>query len=428
MTNLVQNSFLRYQLHNRRQRIVQYAEALDWATHNRPTLNWAELLPAVNSTEGREALQRYQQMVVGLGREIYNERLWGTVGDVSWAGNELEVAEALQELELRQLAISAFTPLLCGGIAAGVAYMFQGKPRVDILSGYLEPVTREDNTSYIYGLLQIVSNADGRTYWVRLYDYEQMLQYEWPRLSDPTNLNGASPSVEPLIYPPRFVMAAADENNMPIGEFVEGLALLRADAAKQIKLERLEESHAWPLLHISEAVSEPKQIGPNTIIQTKAGGRVERVIPGDLGQMQIQHDRLLERLRRRFALRARINTQAQLSGTSIQESNQLALSAYSHYAQVLSSLLTQLAADYALLVGVPAQQVVVEVNREAYRAERINEAVMLYEKGLISLDMAVSVVTQFYNFNAEQVRAFLEARGIATGQDVQRLFGGEGEA
>lgn len=417
-------------LNNRRGRIEAYAAALDWVSRNKPSLNMADLLPPVTTPEGRAALARYERQVAGLGREIYQERLWGTIGTIGWGGNQEQIDAALEQLDLRGLATAAFTNLFTQGIAGIVAYLYQppdGQPqtRLDILNGYLEPMVDPNNTSYAYGLLHIISNADGVTYRCRLYHYDQMLTYEWPRVANPNTLIPEQARTEPLIYPPRYRTVATDENGLPIGEVMEGLPLLMADVAKQVKIHRIEEGHAWPILHISEAQEEPKELGGQTIIFTRAGGRVERIQPGSVTEMQAQHDRLFERIRRRFALRASINLDANLSGVSIQEANQLALSAYAHYAAVLSDLLTAGVKDFGALNQFEAPSVTVEVNRQAYRNERIQEVMTLYKEGLISLDMALGEITKYIDFDPEDVQKFLEARGVATGTDVARLFGGE---
>lgn len=428
--DIVQQSFVRSQLFNRRERVARYAEALDWATHSRATVNLANYLPPITNEEGRTALRRYERTLMGRGREIYSERLWGTVGIVGWSGTDARVNRRLDRLDTRRLAVEAFLPLLCGGIAGGVAYRYltptgREEVRVDILSGYLEPVADPENTSHIIGLLQIMSNLDGRTYEARLYNYDDGNLYTWARVTDPVALEPVRATVERMRWRPRFAVVAQDENGLPLGEVMEGLPLLVSDLVYQAKLARLEEGHAFSILHVSEAAQDLAQLGSQTVIVTRAGGRVERVAPGDLTPMVAQHERLLEQIRRHFGLRARLTTTQALSGISITEANQMALSAYSHYAQVISQLLTELVLDYARLEEIadpPA--VTVEVNREATRAERIAEAVMLFEKGLISLDMAVGEITKYIAFSDEQVREFLQARGIATPEDVQRLFGG----
>jgi len=431
----LQDAYIRAQLSGVKSRIDAYAEALDWATHDKPILNWATLLPPLSTLEGIESLQRYVKLASGIGRDIYQERLWGTIGGVGWAGNDPATDERLKALELGSLARQAFTPLLCGGIVAGVAYREatpaegdsppENSSRLDILSGYLQPLSEDSNTSDVWALYQCTTNPDGRTYRVRVYDLEERQLYEWGRLSAPYQLSQPPTLRQPLSYLPRFVIAAQDENGLPVGEFTEGLSLLRDEITKQIKLFRMEESSAFSMLVLSGPFDEGGQMGPNGVLQSNdPTATATRLSPGDLTQMQTQHDRTLERLRRRFAARARLTSGLRLSGEAIAEANQMALSAYADYARLLSSLLSSLVADYCTLESLEPAPVEVTVNREAYRDARIGEVVTLYEKGLLSLDMAVGEISKFFSFTPEQIQSFIASRSTVTGADVQRLFGG----
>jgi hypothetical protein len=428
------DAYIRAQLDGVKSRLDAYAEALDWATTDKPTLNWATLLPPMTTIEGIEALQRYVKLAGGIGRDIYQERLWGTIGTVGWAGTDPQVDERLWALDLHNLARQAFTPLICGGIVGGVAYRESepdaGEPtetaaRVDILSGYLQPLSEDSNTSDIWALYQCTTNPDGKTYRVRVYDLELRQLYEWERLSAPYNLALTPTQTTPLSYLPRYVMAAQDENGLPVGEFVNGLSLLRDEITKQVKLFRMEEAAAYGLLVLAGPFEEGSQLGPNGVLQSNdPAATATRLPPGDLTQMQVQHDRTLERIRRRFAGRARLTSGRNLSGEAIAEANQMALTAYSDYARILSRLLTDLVADYCALENIPPVAVEVTVNREAYRDARLTEVITLYEKGLISLDMAVGEISKFFSFTREQIEQFLASKSTVTGADVQRLFGG----
>lgn len=433
----LQDAYVRAQLDGVKARLDAYAEALDWATTDKPTLNWATLLPPMTTIEGIEALQRYVKLAGGIGRDIYQERLWGTIGSVGWAGTDPQVDDRLKALDLAGLARAAFTPLICGGIVGGVAYR-ESEPaedgeraeagaRVDILSGYLQPLSEDDNTADVWALYQCTTNPDGKSYRVRVYDLEERQLYEWSRLSAPYNLGLPPTNVTPLSYLPRFITAATDENGLPVGEFVQGLSLLRDEITKQVKLLRMEEATAFSLLVLSGPFEENGQLGPNGVLQSNdPSATATRLAPGDLAQMQAQHDRTLERIRRRFAGRARLTSGLRLSGEAIAEANQIALTAYSYYARILSQLLTDLVADYCALEGIEPVAVEVTVNRDAYRDARIAEVVNLYEKGLLSLDMALGEISKFYSFTPDQIQAFLASRSTVTGADVQRLFGGRG--
>ncbi|MBF6596252.1 MAG: hypothetical protein IVW51_17635 [Thermaceae bacterium] len=431
----LQDAYIRAQLSGVKNRLDAYAEALDWATQDKPVLNWATLLPPMTTIEGIEALQRYTKLAGGIGRDVYQERLWGTLGSVGWGGTDPRVDERLKALDLDGLARQAFTPLLCGGIAAGVAYRDipgPGEPaenstRVDILSGYLQPLAEDGNSADIWALYQCTTNPDGKTYRVRVYDLEERQLYEWNRLSAPYHLGLPPTSVDPLSYLPRFVMAAQDENGLPVGEFVQGLSLLRDEITKQVKLFRMEEASSFSMLVLSGPFDEGGQLGPNGVLQSNdPAANATRLPPGDLTVMQSQHDRTLERIRRRFAGRARLTSGRNLSGEAIAEANQMALNAYSDYARILSRLLTWLVGDYCDLEAIDPVTVEVTVNREAYRNSRITEIITLYEKGLLSLDMAVGEISKFFSFSAEQIQSFLASRSTVTGADVQRLFGGGG--
>lgn len=424
----VQHAYIRAQLGDITARIAAYAEAMAWALRDRPPLNLSELLPPMTTPEAGVALQRYAQMTAGIGRDVFMERTWGTIGSVGWSGNEAPTDEALSALDLEALARDAFGPLLVGGIAAGMAYLnSDGKPDLDIMSGYVQPITEAEDSSDISQLYQAVSNPDGRTYRVRLYDLKAQTVTEWPSLKDPTTLFTLPGMVLKWYYPPRFAIAAKDENGLPIGEFMEGLGLLRAELAQQIKQLRMEESQAFSMMKLLGNFDEVNQMGPNVVIRGPDPlAQADRIPPGDFKPIQEQHDRLLERIRRRFAGKARLSSTANLSGAAVDQANLTALSAYAFYARLLSRLLSELTADYAALAKVPPVEVTVSVNKDSYRTERMTEILNLYKEGLISLDMAVGEIRNFYSFTDEQVRRFIGSRSTVTGADIQRLFGGGG--
>jgi hypothetical protein len=262
---------------------------------------------------------------------------------------------------------------------------------------------------------------------VRLYDLAAETVTEWLALKNPTTPFTTPGNVLDWYYPPRFAIAAKDEGGLPIGEFMEGLGLLRAELAQQIKQLRMEEAQAFSMMGLYGPFDEVQQLGANVVLKSSdTGSKAERIPPGDFAPMQAQHDRLLERIRRRFAGKARLSSTANLSGEAIDQANLNALSAYSFYASLLSRLLSELVADYAALSRTQAVPVTVGINKGSYRSERIQEVVMLYEKGLMSLDMAVGEIRTFYDFSDEQVQNFLASRSTVTGADVQRLFGGGG--
>jgi hypothetical protein len=181
---------------------------------------------------------------------------------------------------------------------------------------------------------------------------------------------------------------------------------------KQIRLARLEESHAFPVMALYGEFENIESFGTNTVLKGSQGDQAERLQPGDLTVMQEQHANLIERIRRRFAGRVTLGASKYAEGTIV-EANQLSVSAYEHYALVLSDLLTQVVTDYA--------------NKAAYRAQSIADAISLHKEGLISTEMALDLVSNFYDFNEDQKERFLASKATASSADIAKLLGGGGQ-
>jgi len=414
-------------------RAAQHAEAYDWAL-GRLTSPPVELLPPAQTLEGRMELQRIWRQSQTLGPRILDRIVWGTIGEVNWGGEGGEVDAALEALELGQLAQRLLVDLLVGGMAAAWAYVDArtGRPRVSRLSGYLQPLTDPDDVDRVVAIYQAWQSADVRQRhrWnVRIYDLEDATLREWLGVRSPTSL--AAPPVEyPNITPPRYAMLHLGDDGLPQGPVAAALPVLKAELAQQMRIYRVAEQSAWPVLAIRGQINTAER-GPSRVLQLSDTGGAEYLRPGDLSQLEGLHDRTLERLREDLSLPGGFLGRQTPSGEALREANLKFVQACSSYARLLSRLLTGVVADYAALAGVRnPPQVSVIVNREFDRSQRIADVLALYREGLIPLSVAVNEISVYMpTWSDEEVAAWIEKNErTVTPDDLARVLGGGGNA
>lgn len=396
--NEVQRSWLNAQIMGIELRRRNAAEAMDWMTMPMPVLNLVDILPPANTFEGIDAMKRYAGQVRGLGQRILQKREWGTIGTINWGGDDRQVDQALMGVDLHGLAKEAHQQLLGTGITGILAYIHAdtNEPRLEIMSGYLEPLP-DPNTSEYYGLLQIWDLPGAIGIKARLYDYTTNVIYE-SEMKGFTTVNdliarGQRIENAPM---PHFVMGAADRGGLPVGEVATLIPLLRAELATQIKLKRLEELQAFDILVLAGQWSDVKSVGPATVLQSpEVGSTAMRVGAGDFKPLVDEHNRLLNRIQADASLPVGIISNY-ISGAAIREANQAFISACYTYANLISDLLTRGVADYAALIGRQPTPVSIGINREIFRQERMAELIALRQQNLISPRQAIYEISQYY--------------------------------
>ena len=413
-------------------RARQHAEAYDWAL-GRLTAPPVELLPPAQTDEGKLELQRIWRQSQTLGPRIIDRIVWGTIGEVNWGGEGGRVDAELEALQLDLLAQRLLVDVLIGGVAAAWAYVDErtNTPRVSRLSGYLQPLTDPDDVDRVVALYQAWMAEDVRSSrWnVRIYDLEESTLREWRGLRTPTNL--ASPPAEyPNVRPPRYRMLHLGDDGLPQGPLAAALPVLKAEYAQQMRIARVAEQSAWPVLAIRGQLDVGKR-GPARVLQLSEQGSAEYLRPGDLSQLQGQHDRILERLREDLSLPGGFLGRQTPSGEALREANLKFVQACSSYARLLSGLLTEVVADYAPLAGIKnPPEVSVIINREFDRSERIGSVLELYREGLIPLPVAVNEISVYLpTWSDDEVAAWItQNERRITPEDLARAIGGGGNA
>lgn len=403
-------------------RITTAATTLDWA-HGQQTLDATEFIPpwptdAQARAEAEQDWYRYRKQVQSLGPRILRTKRMGAVGHVNWGGHDQGGIDAkLEALNLRSLARDAFDPLVTNGITAAWAYLDEvtRRNRAQVLGGYLEPIYREDDPAgEIVGLYQATQDPHEikQRYRVRVYDFEARTITEWRNLTDPTQLGGPPSDRWENTSVPRVAIYDVNHDGYPVGELSQALATLRAEVAAQLKLLRVADAQAYGILALAGSWDVGTEMGPTSVLKAQEpGSTATRIEPASLEPLFTLHDRTMERLRADLALPiASIGGGSWPSGEALQQANVAYVSSSADYAELLSRLLTDVAADYAALEGVTnPPPVTVSISREQMRATISNQVRADYKEGVVSLRMAATALAPYYpDTSPEELEAFIE--------------------
>lgn len=423
----VQAAYVRAYLDAVKTRIENASKVLEWA-HGEQTLLSDELIPPF-PTDAKARIRaqadwdRYRKQVQSLGPRILKTKRGGAIGDVNWGGkNTGRIDKKLEQLNLRALARNTFDNLVGNGITAAWGYRDENsnQTRVQALGGYLEPIYPEDDpTGEIIGLYQAMQDTDAQIrYRVRVYDLVEKSILEWRHLKDPTELDrtptkqwGVAAGQGPTSVP-RVAVFDTDQSGYPIGELSQALQLLKAEVAVQLRIMRVADAHAHPILYMVGDWDDPKEIGASIVLRAHGdGASAGRVDPGNMEQLFTLQDRAMERLRGDLSLPiGSIASGNWPSGEALQQANVAYITSSQDYALLESELLTGVVADYAELEGIRNPPPVnVSVNREQMRSVIATQVREDYEKGIVSLRMAVTAVAPYYpNATSEEIEEFIK--------------------
>lgn len=417
----VQAAYIRSYLEAVVDRITGAATVLEWA-HGQQKLLSDELIPPFPTdqaakNQAAKDWERYKKQVQSLGPRILKTKRGGAIGDVNWGGkNTGQIDAKLEVLNLRQLARNAFDNLVANGITAAWAYRDEnsGQTRVQALGGYLEPIYPEDDpTGEVIGVYQAMQDTDAEIrYRVRVYDLVEKGIREWRHLKDPTELDRTPTREWVDTSVPRVAVFDTDQSGYPIGELSQALQLLKAEVSMQLRIMRVADAHAWPILWMSGAWDKVQQLGAQTVLTTSEGGATAgRIEPGNMEQLFQLQDRAMERLRGDLSLPiASIAGGNWPSGEALQQANIGYITSSQDYALLLSELLTGVTSDYAELERIKDPPPVnVSVNREQMRTVISTQVREDYFRGIVSLRMAVTAVSPYYpNATSEEIEEFIK--------------------
>lgn len=383
------------------------AEAYEWATGSIGLL--PDLLPTVSVGE-EEALRRLAKQAQSYGPQALSILKNGTIGSINWGkGND----EAIRELKLEQLATRFHLQGRVTGIMAGHVYVPEdgGKPRIQRLGGYLEPLRDPDDVDYEWGIYQALAThlgRDGNERWrVRIYDLERGGVYEWVNLRQPYEI-GVIP--EPVkVRLPRYVILNEDMDGLPLGEFMAALPLLKGEWAAQIRGDRAADTTATPQMAITGEATGYENRGPTRVILLNEGGDAKYLLPGDLSKLHTHHDRKLEQLRQTLNLPGVTVGAQRPSGEALREMNLKYTSSCQIMAEALSELLSNLAGDYGEITGTKIpERVSININRSYIQEEVTQQVTLLVDKGLMDRGDAVRIISQFFTeISDESIERFI---------------------
>jgi hypothetical protein len=445
----LQDAYIRAYLREIDLRVARVAETLDWLD-GEPVLNPAELVPGFDSDvdppdESIRAFQRLAGQVQSLGQRAFRQRRTGAIGTANWGGDNKVTDERLTRLGLETLAGEAFKSLFAQGIAAAWAFTPASttrqegggtEPRLQILGGYLEPLYHPDDPAgEPVGLYQVLGNPSSfgtrRWYRVRVYDFETESVRQWDGVAKPYGLASEPDHTWERQVMPAFVMFDEDQDGRPIGEAQAALPLLKQEVAAQMRVIRNSTVHAFGMFAFTGRWELPQMFGPTQVLMGDDGGTAQRIPPGEMTPLFLEHDRIMERIRADLSLPIMsIGTGGWPSGEAITQANQAFISASRAYATLLTDLLTRGVEAFTELAGGKPVPVSVDINREALRRQVMDDARQNYSAGIIDLRAAATEVHPYYPvWKEDQLEAFIKREETPlTGLLPPNPLGGEGSA
>lgn len=367
------------------------------------------LLPDVTEA-ARKALYRLATQAQSIGPRVVKIKRFGVLGDLNWGGQNETLDQLLRAQDLEGTATEIYEQALYSGILAGITRRDPntGETRIEPLVGHVEPVYSKDSPTLVAGIIHAWTDGgtNGLAKWtVRLYDLNERVMREWRDLTDPARITRSEPAetIGPSAeYPggapmPRFAILERGHDRMPKGELAKLLPLLFADWSSQVRGARIEESTAIPQLVVKGEVEDgTTERSPTHVIRVIEDGDAKYIIPGDLTSLHTQHDRVLERIQEDANLPGSFTGGQTPSGVALQEANAKFISSNRYSAARLSRVLTELTADLCEAEGIPDPPLVtVTINREFTKQQDIEDAVTLYEKGLLEHGAAVRHISPF---------------------------------
>lgn len=415
--------YIRAYLRDVAHRIERAATVLDWA-HGQQTLISDEIIPPFPAdSRARERAEadwdRYKAQIQGLGPRILKSKRNGAIGEVNWGGDNVQLDERLEALDLRELARKAFDNLVANGISAAWAYIDEdtNEPRIQVLGGYLEPIYAEgDPDGQPIGLFQAMQDPAHRQvrYRVRIYDFHERSIREWRGLQQAAFLAREPDRLWEQTSQPRVVVFDTNQDGRPVGELDQALELLKGEVATQLRILRVADAQAFSLLYMIGVWDKPFELGATTILRghSDQGGAADagRIEAGDMQALFTLHDRVMERLRADLMLPiASIGEGGWPSGEALQQANIAYVSSSTDYANLMSTLLTDVVRDYSVLAGRrEAPEVSVTINREQMRQVISMQVREDWRAGMIPLRAAVLRLAPYYpEWASEEIEAFL---------------------
>jgi hypothetical protein len=362
--------------------------------------------PDARDVTAQAEFGRILQLVETIAPEVVGVITNMTVGDVNWGKADTKKDVMLRKLNLNMTARTLTQRLLVSGFAAAWSYDNLDRTRVlEPLGGYLMPLTDEWSTSRVTGIFQTAISADARkqNIWrTRIYDLETdnngiCEMREWRNLKNPAEI-GRPPDDEARVFTPAYAMTMLGHDGLTRGAIMQAAPFILNEAVMQVYLSRVTRRAGYPLTVLKGAYDKSSNVGPGgVIIFQDPTGSVDRVPPGDLTQLQTEHDRTIERLKRVLSLPGNFRSAGQApSGEAIREANLTAFQNCSSLADLVTSIIQKPVNDFLGETQTSATQITVTPNRETMRTETINNILESRKIGVIPLDVAAREIQPFF--------------------------------
>jgi hypothetical protein len=390
--------------------------------------------PPPRSDEAAIAYQRLIRLVYPVGPQVLRTRLSGAISDVTWSdagrgGKQLD--RRLQQLDLYDLAAGGFVQMFVTGLTAYSVVRRGDEVTVARLGGYLEPLLDPDDVEVVTGLLQAWQTNDERRtrpWRVRIYDFQDRVLREWVDLASPEDAFSRPPTSETAVgYMPHIAIAYRGADGLPISEMRQGVNLLRANYAIQLRIHRVAELHGYPVPVVVGQAEIPRDWGPGQVLAFPTGqGEFRYVYPDALAGLYELLRQNLESIREFFSLPGgSLGTQTP-SGEALKEANRKYVQANNYYARKLSHALSAAAQDYARAIGADPVEVEVVPHDMGRSDEMLAQVVNLYREGVIPLAVAARLAQSYVpGWSDDELREWVQTQqGLATPDVVARLLGG----
>lgn len=370
----------------------------------------AQVLPPLNASDNSAVneFNRILELVETIAPEVVGIISSMTVGDVNWGKADTTKDTMLRKLNLNMTARTLAQRLLVSGFAAAWTYQTKnGKRFLEPLGGYLMPLTAEWSATRVTGIFQAEVSADARkkNLWrTRIYDLEETpsegmcIMREWRDLKTPAAV-GRPPDAELKVFTPAHAMTMLGRDGMTRGAIRQALPFILNEAVMQVYLSRVTRRAGFPLTVLKGAFDQKaSNIGPGGVVSFQdPTGSVERLPPGDLTQLQAEHDRTIERLKRVLSLPGNFRSAGQApSGEAIREANLTAFQNCSSLADLVTSIMQKPVNDFLGENEKNATIITVTPNRETMRTDAINNILNARKANVIPLDVAAREIQPFF--------------------------------
>lgn len=359
----------------------------------------------------REDIERLFSRTASVGQSILNTRRTGAVSQVSLTGSA-----QFGRLHLPELARKLYDDLFIQGIAAVTTYRdMGGKVRFARLGGYLEPVRDPSDSDHVTGIMQIMQTPGLRLeYVVRVFAFEagdsRAILRTWPPTST-LETKFSRPAREEEVAAPSWAQVGQTADDSSAGEGSSLLGLVLGYAATTMRIERVADAHAYPILWVQGIINQLDEVGPNKTFVFDNGGSLHRLESGDIGQLRDLRNDLDAMLSSQFSLPGRVSGAEWPSGEALAEARLNYTAQSRSYAAILTGLLGEGLNTYAQLAGLSAPTVAVEPY-EAYEVrDKLTLALQLYREGVIPLRQVAILAQQLLPLWTDQdLESFLARR------------------